>query len=59
MAGRGGPKVGSHGIDVVVLGIEGHGSGTGLRRDCLDYGKFVGRVFMRDGDRAVAAGGER
>ena len=43
--GRWRSEVGSHGIDVVVLGVEGHGSGTGLRRDCLDYGEFVGRVF--------------
>jgi hypothetical protein len=57
--GRWRSEVGGHGIDVVVPGVEGHGSCAALRRDCLDYGEFVRRVFMRDRDRAVAAGGER
>ena len=57
--GRWRSEVGSHGIYIVVLGVESHGSRAALRRDRLDHGVFIGRVLMRDRDCAVTAGGER
>ena len=56
--GRWRSEVGGHGIYIVVLGVESHGSRAALRRDRLDHGVFIGRVLMRDRDCAVSAGGE-
>ena len=39
--------------------IEGHGSGPTFGDQLLDDGKLVGRIFVRDGDRAVAVRAER
>jgi hypothetical protein len=52
-------EVGRDGVDVVVFRADGHGSRAALRCDGLNHGVFIGRIFMSDGDGAIAARGKR
>jgi len=49
-----GTEFGAHGIDVVIGGVERHGSRAFHRRDGLHYSELVWRIFMRNGDGSVA-----
>src|SRR6266436_2266108 len=51
-------KLGAGQKDLVRFQIEAHGARTLLGCDRLDHRKFVGGIFVDDGEVAVAAGGK-
>lgn len=51
-----GLKLGAGCIKIVIAGVERHRTRAFHRGDGLHLRKLIGRIFMRNGDRAVAAG---
>src|SRR5260370_8420067 len=53
-----GAKLRRHGVNVVVPGVEPPGAGSALSGNGVDDCVLVRRIFMRHGDRSIAAGGK-